>query len=44
MFARDGINMDLGPMDPEDNWKIHVDDIIKKESFLPNIKECNSLQ
>ena len=34
MLARDGIDTDLSPMDLEDNWKIHIDDIIKEGEFL----------
>jgi succinate dehydrogenase / fumarate reductase flavoprotein subunit len=43
MLARDGINADLGPMDPEDNWRIHVDDILKKGEFLAEYKRVEIL-
>ena len=43
MLARDGINADLGPMDPEDNWRIYVDDILKEGEFLAEYKRVEIL-
>ena len=43
MLARDGINVDLGPMDPEDNWRIYVDDILKEGEFLAEYKRVEIL-